>query len=223
VVSYLNQNGWVFFDDNPGTGTGSGGFQLGPATPPLGTGSAFLTVDSLGRHALGVFNYNGTRADDLLDLLYGSYQNNNANTVVANSLQFDIDYDLNDAATAYQGRLVFEPYLSPSQGAVAQNVWQNWNARGGMWYGSKTTATVNNVTGVVQPCQPATPCTCVCSRSSECRCAECVRQRRALQSRRPWAPGFNRNVTASGSGSGALMTTISRRGHGSPRCDTGRD
>ena len=50
------------------------------------------------------------------------------------SHQFDVDYDLNDPATAYQGRLVFEPYLSPAQGAVQQNVWQNWYARGGMWY-----------------------------------------------------------------------------------------
>src|SRR2546421_310 len=61
VVSPANQNGWVFFDDNPGTGTGSGGFEAGPATPPLGAGSAFLTVDSQGRFAVGTAGYGGTR------------------------------------------------------------------------------------------------------------------------------------------------------------------
>ncbi len=195
LVSYLNQNGWVFFDDNPGTGTGSGGFELGPATPPIGSGSAFLTVDSQGRHALGVFNYAGTRADDLLDLLYGSYQNNNTNTVVANSLQFDIDYDLNDAATAYAGRLVFEPYLSPSQGAVAQNVWQNWDARGGMWYGTRTTVTVNNVS-VPQPCQPNAPCTWtqILSLYPNAGVRNAPGMAVLFKAGGPWAPGFDGNV-----------------------------
>ncbi|HEX5702908.1 MAG TPA: Calx-beta domain-containing protein [Pyrinomonadaceae bacterium] len=196
VVSYVTPNGWFFFDDLPGTGTGSGGFEIGPATPPLGTGSAFLTVDAQGRHALGVFNYNGTRADDLLALLYHSYQNNNTNTVVANSLQFDIDYDLNDAATAYSGRLVFEPYLSPAQGAVAQNVWQNWDARGGMWYGTRTTVTVNNVAGVPQPCQPASPCTWaqVLSLFPNAGVRNAVGSAVLFKAGGPWAPGFDGNV-----------------------------
>ncbi len=195
-VSYVTPNGWVFFDDLPGTGTGSGGFEIGPATPPLGTGSAFLTVDAQGRHALGVFNYNGTRADDLLALLYHSYQNNNTNTVVANALQFDIDYDLNDAATAYAGRLVFEPYLSPAQGAVAQNVWQNWDARGGMWYGTRTTVTVNNVAGVPQPCQPASPCTWaqVLSLFPNSGVRNAFGSAVLFKAGGPWAPGFDGNV-----------------------------
>jgi parallel beta-helix repeat protein len=155
TVSPGNQNGWTFFDDNPGTGTGSGGFEAGPATPPLGTGSAFLTVDSQGRYAVATAAYAGTRMDDLAALLYSSYQDNNSNTVVAISLQFDIDYDLNDTTTSYQGRLVFEPYLT---GTVQQNVWQNWNPRAGNWYGTRTTVPKNNV-NVTQPCQPATPCT----------------------------------------------------------------
>jgi hypothetical protein len=52
VVSPANMNGWVFFDDLPGTGTGTGGFEEGPATPPLGSVRC-LQVDSTGRHALG--------------------------------------------------------------------------------------------------------------------------------------------------------------------------
>jgi hypothetical protein len=96
--------------------------------------------------------------DDITELKYWSYQNNNTNTVVANSLQFDIDYDLNDASNTFMGRLVFEPYITPTN-TVQQNAWQNWDALAGNWYGTRTTVTVNGVAGVAQPCQPATPCT----------------------------------------------------------------
>jgi hypothetical protein len=156
VVEPSSLHGWVFFDDFPGTGTGSGGFADGPGTRPLGAGSAFLTVDANGRHALGTTAYIGTRMDDIAELKYWSYQNNNTNTAAAIALQFDVDYDLNDADNAYMGRLVFEPYISYT---VQQGVWQNWDALAGKWYGTRTTVTVNGVAGVAQPCQPATPCT----------------------------------------------------------------
>lgn len=155
VVSPGNQNGWIFLDDLPGTGTGSGGFEPGPATPPLGTGSAFLQVDASGRHILATGGYGGTRMDDLLALLYSSYMNGNANVSASIAFQFDIDYDLNDADTVYAGRLVYEPGLLA---ALPQNVWQNWDARAGVWYGTRTTVIRNNVS-VPQPCQMATPCT----------------------------------------------------------------
>ncbi len=196
LVSPANQSGWVFADDLPGTGTGSGGFEAGPATPPLGAGSAFLTVDSQGRHILATGGYGGTRMDDLLDLVYGSYQDNNANTVVAASFQFDIDYDLNDAATAFEGRLVFEPYLSPSQGAVQQNVWQTWDARAGNWYGTRTTVTVGNVAGVAQPCQPATPCTWqqVLTLFPNAGVRNNPASAILFKVGGPWSPGFDGNV-----------------------------
>jgi hypothetical protein len=195
VVTPANQQGWVFFDDAPGTGTGSGGFEQGPATPPLGVGSAFLTVDAQGRHALGTGGYGGTRMDDVTTLAYHSYQDNNANTVVAPSLQFDIDYDLNDAATAYMGRLAFEPYLSPTQGAVQQNVWQNWDALAGNWYGTRTTVTVNNVS-VAQPCQPATPCTWqqVIALFPNAGVRNTPASAVLFKVGGPWSPGFDGNV-----------------------------
>jgi hypothetical protein len=194
IVSPGNQNGWVFFDDNPGTGTGSGGFEAGPATPPLGTGSAFMTVDAQGRHALATFDYNGTRMDDLLGLLYSSYQDNNANTVVAPSLQFDIDYDLNDAATAYQGRLAFEPYQT---GTVQQNVWQNWNPRAGNWYGTRATVTVNNAS-VPNPCQQGTPCTYqqVLALFPNAGIRNAAGSALLFKVGGPWSPGFDGNVDA---------------------------
>ncbi len=160
VVSPANQNGWVFFDDLPGTGTGSGGFEAGPATPPLGTGSAFLTVDAQGRHAFATAGYGGTRMDDLLatalQQLSGQQLEHGRRALRSSSTSTTTSTTRQPLS---QGRLVFEPYLSPAQGAVQQNVWQNWDARAGKWYGTRTTVTVNNVAGVAQPCQPATPCT----------------------------------------------------------------
>ena len=195
VVTPANQQGWVFFDDLPGTGTGTGSFEHGPGTPPLGVGSAFLQVDADGRHAFATAGYGGTRMDDVTTLSYSSYQNNNANTVVAISFQFDIDYDLNDAANAFAGRLVFEPYLSPEQGAVQQNVWQNWDALAGKWYGTRTTVTVNNVS-VPQPCQPATPCTWqqVLASFPNAGVRNTPTSAVLFKAGGPWSPGFDGNV-----------------------------
>ncbi|MDT7541848.1 MAG: hypothetical protein QOE33_1752 [Acidobacteriota bacterium] len=194
VVSPANQQGWVFFDDNPGTGTGSGGFEDGPSTPPLGAGSAFLQVDAQGRYALGTAAYAGTRMDDITGLGYYSYQNNNANTVVAISLQFDIDYDLNDTSNPYQGRLVFEPYQTPAN--VQQNVWQNWDALAGKWYGTRTTVTVGNTAGVTNPCQQATPCTWqqVLASFPNAGVRNTATSLVLFKAGGPWSPGFRGNV-----------------------------
>jgi hypothetical protein len=193
VVSPANMNGWIFSDDNPGVGTGSGGFEEGPATPPLGVGSAFLTVDAQGRHALGTPTYAGTRMDDITDLRYSSYQDNNTNTVVAPSLQFDIDYDLTDTTTSYHGRLVFEPYQS---GTVQQNVWQNWDALAGKWYGTRSTVTVGNVSGVPNPCQQNTPCTWQQVLASFPNAGLLNGGSLLFKVGGPWSPGFDGNVDA---------------------------
>jgi hypothetical protein len=163
----------------------------------LGAGSAFLTVDSQGRHILTlVGGYGGTRMDDLPGLLYSSYQDNNANTIVAPSLQFDMDYDLNDPSNTFQGRLVFEPYLTPALGPVQQNVWQPWDARAGNWYGTRTTVTVGNVSGVAQPCQPAMPCTWqqVLTLFPNAGIRNVSTSFVLFKVGGPWAPGFDGNV-----------------------------
>jgi hypothetical protein len=204
LVSPADQKGWLFFDDF-GSGTGSGGFEAGPATPPLGSGSAFLTVDATARRAFETFGaYGGTRMDDISSLRYGSYQDNNSNTVVAISLQFDIDYDLNDADNTFQGRLAFEPYLT---GTVQQNVWQTWDAYAGKWYGSKTTAIVGGVS-VAQPCQPATPCTWaqVLTLFPNAGVRNTASSGLLFKAGGPWSPGFDGNVDAFKVGIGSFRT-----------------
>jgi hypothetical protein len=194
VVSPANLNGWFFFDDNPGVGVGSGGFEEGPATPPLGAGSAFLQVDDTARHALGTFGYGGTRLDDLSQLQYGSYQNNSSNPAYAPSLQFDIDYDLTDTTNTFQGRLVFEPYQS---GTVQQNVWQTWDALAGNWYGTRATVPVGNV-NVSNPCQQATPCTRqqILALFPNAGIRNTSTSLLLFKAGGPWPPGFRGNVDA---------------------------
>ena len=196
VVSPADQHGWAFFDDDPGVGTGSGSFVAGPGTPPLGVGSARLQVDDMGRFALGTVAYAGTRMSDITGLIYNSYQNNNANTVVAPSIQFDIDYDLNDASNNYEGRLVFEPYLTPP-GTVLQNVWQNWDARAGRWYGTRTTVTVNG-SSVPNPCTQGSPCTWnqVLASFPNAGVRNTPASTLLFKAGGPWAPGFDGNVDA---------------------------
>jgi hypothetical protein len=194
VVSPANLNGWAFFDDNPGVGVGTGGFEEGPATPPLGAGSAFLQVDDTARHALGTTAYAGTRFVDLSELQYASYQNNSSNPAYAPSLQFDIDYDLTDTTNPYQGRLVFEPYQA---GSVQQNTWQNWDALAGNWYGTRATVPVGNA-NVSNPCQQATPCTRqqVLALFPNAGLRNTPASRLLFKAGGPWPPSFRGNVDA---------------------------
>jgi len=105
VVTNTNPQGWVFFQEIP---IGSGQFVEGPGTPPAGTGSAELTIDSTGREILTNAQFAGTRLDNITTL---SYWTNGSSNLLAPSLQFEVDSDLTDANNAFQGRLVFEPYM----------------------------------------------------------------------------------------------------------------
>lgn len=136
---------WIFFNEGA---NGSGSYVTGPATPPIGFGSARLTVDDNGRHNLATLAYAGTRFDQLTQLSYSTYQNNNTNTAAAISLQFGVDYNLSDADTSFQGRLVYEPYMN---GTVQQGVWQTWSPLGGKFWSTRAPF---NAT-----CSQATPCT----------------------------------------------------------------
>ncbi|HKP73226.1 MAG TPA: hypothetical protein VJT82_09840, partial [Pyrinomonadaceae bacterium] len=142
-------NGWFFFNEGA---TGSGGFEQGPATPPLGGGSAFLTVDSTGRHNLGTQDYAGTRLDQITELRYSTFKNTNPDQAVDIALQFDIDYDGVGGVATYQGRLVFEPYQTGTN--PQQNVWQTWRALAGKWYASRPGSNGSN--GL---CPQNAPCT----------------------------------------------------------------
>ena len=143
IVSPATMQGWSFFDDNGNGGTGQ--MVTGPATPPLGTGSAELAVSASNQgYALGTGAYAGTPLADITDLSYWSYQ---PGPTLAIALQFGIHYTT--SATTWQGRLVYEPYLN-SNGPVGSG-WQQWSPLDGIWWASNQTASGGR-------CSMSSPC-----------------------------------------------------------------
>ena len=67
VVKPSNMNGWIFVQE---TATGSGNLVLGPGTPPLGTGSANLIVNSSGGELFGTQIQVGVPLANLTTLTY---------------------------------------------------------------------------------------------------------------------------------------------------------
>ena len=162
VVSPADMHGWAFSNDQPNSArTDSAVCRLveGPGNAPAGTGSAELATSSAtDEKALVLQDYKGTRFDRFTDLHYSTYrQSADAGNNLSIALQFNVDYDLTDAVTAYQGRIVFEPYQGKS-GNVAPSTWQQWDAKAGKWWGTKTSVTKNGV-ATANPCVQATPCT----------------------------------------------------------------
>jgi hypothetical protein len=154
--------GWVFYDDQHDTAcTNTAVCQMvaGPANPPSGSGSAELATPLSGDgNALVLSDYSGTRLDQISDLKYSTFrQSVDAGNNLAIALQINVDYDLTDASTGYQGRLVFEPYQAAG-GSVPQATWQTWDAKSGKWWGTRSSVPKNG-TLVANPCVQATPCT----------------------------------------------------------------
>ena len=150
TVKPSNLQGWSFFDDN-GYG-GTYGMVVGPGTAPLGKGSANLAVsDSLQGVALGVHSYQGTRLDQITELKYSTYRVSGG-SALAIALSFDIDYDVTDTNTSYQGRLTFEPYYTNT---VLTGTWQAWDtltaAGTGNWWATASPGTIY--------CPIGNPCT----------------------------------------------------------------
>lgn len=106
VVRAQTTGGWFSFNEGPTGSVGTANFVSGPGSLPAGSGSVQLTVDSTGRASIGTNQFAGLRLDQLTELSYWAYVpavSGNYYPVV----QFDVDYDLNDANTAYQGRLSY--------------------------------------------------------------------------------------------------------------------
>lgn len=146
VIKPSNMQGWAFVQESA---TGSGSMVSGPGSPPAGTGSANLIVtNATGGEIIGKFGYAGTPLANLTTLTYWTYRTSGT-AALAPSLQLVVDYDLTDGNTSYQGRLVFEPYLtgtSPSTG-----VWESWNPlTGDGWFA--TGAPGNSLCTMGSPC-----------------------------------------------------------------------
>jgi hypothetical protein len=104
VVSPDNMNGWFFLPENSTGGTGE--LVSGPPSPPAGNGSARLVpTDSNGSINIAALLHPGTPLSDITKLEYSTYRASGG-PVQAISLQFNVDMDVTDANTTFQGRLV---------------------------------------------------------------------------------------------------------------------
>lgn len=156
VVSPANMNGWYFYDDkHDSLATATGKLVDGPGTPPLGTGSANLSViDANDGQLLATRAYGGQRLSAITTLQYYTYVSASSSAPQDISLQFDLDYNLNGTTPTYQGRLVYEP--ANSGGTVLPNTWQNWDvlaANSRVWATRAPDGTKNNI-----PCPQSAPC-----------------------------------------------------------------
>lgn len=139
VVSPGSLQDWSFDND----GTASGSLVSGPGTPPMGSGSLFLSVGSDGSSGAQFRNdaYDDTPLEDLTSLRYSTYVTNNVNCqapYLVLNIDTDEDGDVDDL-------LFFEPCYQngtytgstvPDQGDVMLNTWQEWNALAGGWWTS---------------------------------------------------------------------------------------
>lgn len=161
-VSGDSSHGWILYDDQHDstcTDVDLCAFASGPLGSPLGPGSAELaTPASTDGIALLLPDYGGTRFDRITKLSYSTYrQSADPSKNLAIALQFNVDYDLSDTATAWQGRIVFEPYQGIG-GNVPDSTWQEWDALSGRWWGTRSFVWKGGAI-VSNPCLQATPCT----------------------------------------------------------------
>jgi len=149
VVVYPGDMGtWAFLEEIT---TGSGEMTVGPGMVPAGLGSAHLIVDDTGRMILGTTDFGGTPFAVITQLDYSTYRAVPSGGVLANTLQFNVDYDLTDGDNSWQGRLLFEPYHTGA--TIPGTTWQTWDtmtAGAGWW----ATGAPGNTS-----CPQSSPCT----------------------------------------------------------------
>ena len=154
VVTPTQTFGWTFFQE--GSTPGGTAFVDGPATPPMGSGSAQLTAPlPTSGPILFKNDYTGTPFGHITTLQYSTFRASPAEpSPLAISLQLNVDSDLTDADNSFQGRLVFEPYQSGA--TVNTGAWQTWNTLEGRWWGTGASIPTRPF---AQLCPQSNPCT----------------------------------------------------------------
>jgi hypothetical protein len=140
VVFYKNAN-WFFYNDETDEIDNSlGSFVTGPDTPPLGNGSAQISVSGTQRRNLATYQFAGTFLNAITTLKFSTYNpsaGNGGSVTSTGFLGFNVDFDGNN--DTWQNRLIFVPPTAE----VAQDKWQEWDAlQGGnaLWSWSGLTA-----------------------------------------------------------------------------------
>ncbi|HVY36198.1 MAG TPA: peptidoglycan-binding domain-containing protein [Candidatus Paceibacterota bacterium] len=117
---------WFFYnDENDQIDDSLGSFVDGPATAPLGNGSAQISVTGNERRNLATYQFAGVKLSDITTLKFSTYNPSAGNGGSANRsayINFNVDFDGTDL---WQKRLAFVP---DQNGTVIQNSWQAWDA-----------------------------------------------------------------------------------------------
>src|SRR2546421_11740810 len=146
VVTPASLDGWQVQTDSTATVS----FVSGPATPPLGVGSAQLSVGSDGDSGAQLRNidYAGVQLSDLTALTYSTYVSQDVTfpTTGDQTAYIILNVDRNGNGKI-DNLLLFEPQYQhgyttavPDQGDNVLNTWQTWNALTGGWYGIESSA-----------------------------------------------------------------------------------
>jgi len=143
LVNPTTPNGWSLFATLPGSntpgGNGTADYVVGPAVPPLGTGSAHFNTGTNGSQSAQLRNssWAGTMISALTALKYSTYATAwNGSQLPYLTIWVDYTGD-----TVADDRLWFEPAYSTAayspplvQGPPMLNTWQTWDTLQGNWY-----------------------------------------------------------------------------------------
>lgn len=163
IVSFPS-SGWWIAEETPSSGNATGSMVI-DTTAPLTDGSAEFSLDGTqnGRLLIGTVDFNGVRFDSLTALSYDSVRTSfDAGNQLSVAMQINVDYDSTDASTAWQGRLVYEPYFTAGSGTIESDVWYSWDllATESRWWmtGDAIVGGVNQgrICGQNDPCNLAT-------------------------------------------------------------------
>lgn len=152
TVTDTNMNGWT----DSSTEGANVSFVNGPTMPPLGVGSAQLSVgpNSTDDTAAQLRNpnYAGTKLSQLTALTYSTFVSHDGSGGQAPYIILNVDYDNNGTT---DDLLFFEPvyqtaafFPSNPQQALMLNTWQTWNALNGGWWSLNGTGGATPGTGV---------------------------------------------------------------------------
>ena len=121
---------WYTADTRP---PGTGIFENGPATPPLGSGSFELKTTTVPEKVqLFTDRYDGVALADIDGIGYSTYRDpsSTGNATTLPALNLRVDLDGGGTADTY---MVYEPYQGDNDATqpILTGVWQDWNAHGG--------------------------------------------------------------------------------------------
>lgn len=121
-----NPTKWFFYNDETDQiDTSLGSMVAGPGTPPMGDGSAQMSVSGTQRRNLATYQFSGTKLSDITELKFSTYNpsaGNGGSATRSAYLNFNIDFNGTDT---WQRRIAYVPNQN---GTVQQDQWQEWDA-----------------------------------------------------------------------------------------------